>query len=95
MPAQPENTLALLEHEIRAALYAHGVAAPDDAAQSIITRLQTCMGGAPLYLPKTGRHRRQERDAAIRARFTGRNAADLARQYGLSLRRVQQIVGMC
>ena len=53
------------------------------------------MGGAPLYLPKTGRHRRQERDTAIRARFNGRNAADLARQYGLSLRRVQQIVGMC
>ena len=44
-----------------------------------------------LYVPKHGREDRKTRDDLIRARFTGRNAGELAGQFGLSEKQARRI----
>lgn len=102
-PAQPaasprhvsaaENLMELIEGEVRAVALSFGVPASEAMVSALLDRLTLRLGAAPLYLPRTDPRKRQQRNAAIRAAFNGRNAAELARQHGISLRRVQQIVG--
>lgn len=45
-----------------------------------------------LYVPKVGTRARVQRARAIRSAWTGANAVELAKRYGLSQRQVQRIV---
>ena len=49
-------------------------------------------GGEHLYIPKTDKVWRRERNKRIIADFNGGNIKELARKYSLSERRIQQIV---
>lgn len=50
------------------------------------------MGGSTLYLPKIDTLYRGVRDKKIRQEFTGGNYTSLAKKYGLTERRVRNIV---
>lgn len=45
----------------------------------------------PEFTPKRSVTARRDRDNLIRARFTGRNAAELSAQFGLSIKQVMRI----
>ena len=87
---QAFDTVSVIKQEARAVALSFGVSTPDDAADALIDRLLMRLGGDRLYLPKqraaSARHRE------IRARFNGGNAAELAQEFGLTARRVRQIV---
>lgn len=55
-------------------------------------KLCEAFGGEAIYVPKAESVGNAERVAAIRREYNGGNVALLARQYGLTTRRVQQIV---
>lgn len=91
-PASDANDpVSVIRREARAVALSFGVAAADDVASALIDRLRMVLGGDAMYLPKyraaSFRHRE------IRAKFTGDNAHELAREYGLTPRSVRRIIG--
>lgn len=55
-------------------------------------KLCEAFGGEAIYVPKAESVENAERLASIRREYNGGNVALLARRYGLTTRRVQQIV---
>lgn len=91
-PAQADDVVAVIEREAAAVAAAFGVAVPGEAAAALVDRLLLCLGGEKYYLPKPAALERSRLHAELRARFNGSNYAELARDSGLTTRRVQQIV---
>lgn len=78
-----------------------GMTEPDACRISVdvLRGLSKRCGGLRLYCPRTVKtvpvrqtKNRRERDKEIRARFDGRNYLELCQQYGLTERRIRQIV---
>ncbi len=65
----------------------------DELAGTIETVLHEMYAGETLrlYVSKAGPAMRRERDHAIRAAWTGRNASALAHQFGLSTKQIFRI----
>lgn len=88
--SKPEiSTLEWMEEEIAGALretlgHADGV---QNIARDVLRRMAGRMGGSYVYIPRTTAFRRDD----IRASFNGRNAAEVAVLYEVSLRTVQRI----
>jgi Mor family transcriptional regulator len=82
--------VSVIEQEARAVAASFGVSVPDDAAAALVQRLLIRLGGERLYLPR--RRAALQRHEEIRARYTGGNVADLAREFGLTTRSVRRIV---
>lgn len=91
-PGPAETLLDLIEREVRCVALSFGVSAADALAAALLDRLTLRLGSSQMYLPRTDPRKRAQRNAAIRAAFNGRNIAELARQHGISPRRVRQIV---
>ena len=64
---------------------------PDDLALDYEEQLRRNYGGDNIRIPKT--KDLSGRDAQIKQAYNGRNASELARQYGLSKSRIHDIVG--
>jgi Mor family transcriptional regulator len=62
------------------------------AAESAMEAVRLEWGGSMCYFKKGGQVDLQERDEEIYSRFNGRNAQQLCRQYGLSERRIYQVI---
>lgn len=81
--------------DVLVSLFLRRGSARDDAvsdAHAVALELAKFFGGRALYVPN-GKHLRIAlRDAEIYARADGTNADELARQFEISVRRVQQIV---
>ena len=77
----------------RANSMAFGQTPTPEMEAAFVDRLLHELGGAQLYLPRVGAHRRRETHEWIRANWRGNNVAELARASGLSTRRVRQVVG--
>lgn len=57
-------------------------------------KVSDAFGGCTITIPKLGRTRREARDKAIREAYDGgASVRHLARQYGLTTRRVYDILG--
>lgn len=88
------RTLAEMS-DVLLALFLRSGWSGDDAiaqARTVVIELAQFFGGRPIYIPN-GKHLRVAlRDAEIHARAYGTNADELAKQFDLSVRRVQQIV---
>ncbi len=86
------DPIAVLREELTAAAVCHGVERVEDLTEALVSRYVDRLGGAQVYV-KSKRSVEQSKVAAqIRARFTGRNARDLAIEYGLTLRHVRRLV---
>lgn len=91
-PEYPEvlADLATLVHQRLADLLPPRVAA--DLARELAEDIRLKWGGGLIYIPQGARYERQQRDDAIWREFNGRNHAELARHYGLTLSCVYDIL---
>lgn len=88
---QDEDALSILREEFRAALLAFGIGCPPELEQSFIDRTVHRVGGGQMYVPRTSAQRRREVRERVLTAYNGRNAPELSRETGLSVRRIQQI----
>lgn len=86
------NTIDVIQSECVAVAQCFGVAAAHDLAAMLADRLSARLAGTSLYIGTSSHASRRERCAAIRARYTGGNAAELAREYGVTVRYVRKLV---
>lgn len=92
-PAQREDDAMLLESEfteiVRAEIGMHEQFA-SQIARAIVRGLRRTHGARRIYIPGVDR---SERDAAIRAKFNGANAAEVMREFNVSRSRLYEIAG--
>ena len=89
----PTDLSAVLHQEVCATVMSFGLPAGADLAASIIDRVMLRLGGREVYVPKrAGRTQTALAHARIRARFTGTNQAELAREAGMSARQNRRIL---
>ena len=86
------DPIAVLREELAAAAICHGVERVEDLTEALVTRVVQRLGGVQVYVPSTHSLERARVVAEIRERFTGRNARDLAREYGLTPRHVRRLL---
>lgn len=86
------DPIAIIRAEARAVAQCFGVAAPDEAAASMVERLQARLAGVCVYIPARSAQDRQRVRQAILARWTGDNVKALAREFGVTPRSVRRIV---
>jgi len=95
----PISILAELASTVTAVLRERGLGAilADSCAREIAQGFARSIGGRTVYIPgDVGAWPRTllaQRDAEIRETYNGKNAAQLARRYGVSVKRIMQIVG--
>jgi Mor family transcriptional regulator len=85
------GALDVIQEEARAIAQFFGVSACDLAAQMLVTRLTERLGGQQHYITRV--HRR-ERDAKIRARFTGNNLPELSIEFGMTVRHLRRVLAI-
>ncbi len=87
-----DDPIAVIEDEARAVAQSFGISASEDVAAMFVERIMLRLGGENIYVPRRRLKDRQRVIAEIRARFTGRNAGVLAREFGVSVRWVRRVV---
>ncbi|BEP50527.1 Mor transcription activator family protein [Variovorax sp. V116] len=91
-PHSSDEPLAIIEEEARAMAQCFGVAAPDEAAASLMDRILLRLGGEHIYFPRRSSKERQRVHAEIVSKFNGSNLFELARQYEMSPRHIRRIL---
>jgi len=86
------DPIEIIRAEARAVAQSFGVPTPDEAAASMVERVQARLAGVCVYIPSRSARERQRVRDAIHARWTGDNAKALAREFGLTPRGVRKIV---
>jgi Mor family transcriptional regulator len=92
-PAQREDDAMLLVSEFTEIVRTEIGMREEFASQialALVRGLRRVHGARRLYIPSIDK---TERDAAIRAKFVGTNAADVMREFGVSRSRLYEIVG--
>jgi Mor family transcriptional regulator len=69
-------------------LMRQGIPDADQVAQQLMTDIRRELGGGSMYVKRGV----AERNLRIRMEYSGKNIAKLAAQYGLSRRRIEQII---
>lgn len=91
-PHSSDEPLAIIEEEARAMAQCFGVAAPDEAAASLMDRILLRLGGEHIYFPKRRTRARQRDREELLKRFDGRNLFELAREFGMTPRHLRRIL---
>ncbi|MBS3018706.1 hypothetical protein DJFAAGMI_01438 [Comamonas sp. PE63] len=86
------DPIAVLREELAAAALCHGVERVEDLTEELVRRYVARLGGVQVYVPGQRAVDRKRVVEEIRASFDGCNAIQLANKYGLSPRRVRQIL---
>lgn len=86
------DPIAVLREELAAAAVCHGVERVEDLTEELVRRYVQRLGGVQVYVPIERTLKRERLVQEIRASFDGRNAKELARRFGVSLRQVQRVV---
>lgn len=84
--------MTVIEEEAKAVAQCFGVVDCEAAAAALRDRIVMRLGGAHIYVPQRRALERARIVAEMRARFTGGNGAELAREYGLSSRHARRIL---
>lgn len=86
------DPIAVLREELAAAAVCHGVERVEDLTEELVRRYVQRLGGVQVYV-RSKRSREKSKIAdEIRERFTGRNAKELASEYGLTTRHVRRLL---
>ncbi|MFQ1022700.1 Mor transcription activator family protein [Avibacterium paragallinarum] len=64
----------------------------DEIADIALSKFSRLFGGSVIYIPRRDSRSRNSRNNLIRKEFTGNNAMELARKYGVSYQWICQIV---
>lgn len=86
------STLQSLCELMRVTLEGNNVADAIAVSEALATTLSTYLGGRDMYIPNGERLKDALRDIRIWREFKGNNLEVLARDYGLTERRVSQII---
>jgi Mor family transcriptional regulator len=86
------DPIAVLREELAAAAICHGVERVDDLTEELVRRYVQRLGGAQIYVPSARSLEKTKMAAEIRERFTGRNARELAKVYGLTPRHIRRLL---
>lgn len=87
-----DDPIDIIEQEADAVAQCFGVEASRDLAATLIDRITQRLAGENIYFARERASARRARCDEIRAAFTGRNTAELARRFGVSVRYVQKVV---
>lgn len=86
------STLQSLCELMRVTLEGQSVKNPKGVSEALATTLSIYLGGRDVYIPNGERLKGALRDIRIWREFKGNNLEQLSRDYGLTERRVSQIV---
>lgn len=86
------DPITVLREELAAAALCHGVERVEDLTEELVRRYVQRLGGVQVYVPTERFLDRGRIAQEIRENFDGCNAQKLASDYGLSVRRVRQIL---
>lgn len=87
------DPIAVLREELAAAAVCHGVERVEDLTEELVRRYVQRLGGSTVYVRNPRVMERERLAQEVRARFNGRNTRALAREYGVSVRWVQRLLG--
>lgn len=86
------STLQSLCDVMRQTLKQYEIDNADNVSEALATSLSAYLGGRDIYIPNGDRLKDALRDIRIWREFKGNNLEQLSRQYGLTERRISQIV---
>lgn len=87
------DPIAVLREELAAAAICHGVERVEDLTEALVDRYVQRLGGSTVYVRNARVLQRERLAQEVRAKFNGRNTRALAREYGVSVRWVQKLLG--
>lgn len=87
-----DDPIHVLMEEVRAIAIRRQLPEPEELAKALAERIRYRLGGCYLYVSSGAELRRSEVHAQIRQRWNGKNARQLALEYGYSVRHVARIV---
>lgn len=87
-PSTLQSLVLLIEQELQKQQLPHS----KKAAESIVFALGHYFGGRDIYIPKDDRLKAALRDIEIWQQFTGYNLEPLALKFGLTTRRIAEII---
>ncbi|RYF60730.1 MAG: hypothetical protein EOO27_04725 [Comamonadaceae bacterium] len=92
MTPEDLDPIEIIRSEAKAMAQCFGVPAPDEAAASLVARVQARLAGITVYIPaRSSQDRKLARDQIV-SRFDGRNAAKLALEFNTTTRNVRRIL---
>jgi Mor family transcriptional regulator len=93
MTQHDQNPATAIEEEVRAAAASLAIESPvlADLSRAIASRVMLRFAGQRVYFAGL-RKQQADRDAVLRARFTGSNLRELARESGITPRQMRKIV---
>lgn len=86
------STLQSLCELMRVTLEGHAINNSVQISEALATTLSTYLGGRDIYIPNGDRLKDALRDIRIWREFKGNNLEQLSRKYGLTERRISQII---
>jgi Mor family transcriptional regulator len=86
------STLQSLCELMRVTLEGHAISNSVQISEALATTLSTYLGGRDIYIPNGDRLKDALRDIRIWREFKGNNLEQLSRKYGLTERRISQII---
>ncbi|MCL1162482.1 transcriptional regulator [Shewanella chilikensis] len=86
------STLQSLCELMRVTLEGHAISNSVQISEALATTISTYLGGRDIYIPNGDRLKDALRDIRIWREFKGNNLEQLSRDYGLTERRVSQII---
>ncbi|WP_133182297.1 Mor transcription activator family protein [Shewanella decolorationis] len=86
------STLQSLSALMQVTLKKHGVSNADRISEDLATGLSLYFGGRDMYIPNGESLKKALRDIKIWNEFKGNNLEQLSRDYGLTERRISEIV---
>ncbi len=86
------STLQSLSALMQVTLKKHGISHADRISEDLATGLSIYFGGRDVYIPNGESLKKALRDIKIWHEFKGNNLEQLSREYGLTERRISEIV---
>ena len=86
------DPIEIIRAEARAVAQCFGIAAADEAAASMVERLQARLAGVSVYIPARSSQDRERVRVEILARYDGTNVGQLAREFDLTQRGVRKLI---
>lgn len=86
------DPIAVLREELAAAALCHGVERVEDLTEELVCRYVRRWGGVQVYVRSRRMAERERIAREVQQRFDGRNARELAVEYGLSVRYIQRLL---
>jgi len=86
------STLQSLSALMQVTLKKHGISNADRISEDLATGLSLYFGGRDMYIPNGESLKKALRDIKIWNEFKGNNLEQLSREYGLTERRISEII---